>query len=54
MFFGTDDPTSMFNLDGAFRSAFSGGMGEQMDVDGDFFPGRSPFAVSKFGHRQTT
>ncbi|THD24909.1 DnaJ subfamily B member 4 [Fasciola hepatica] len=47
MFFGTDDPTSMFNLDGGFHSVFTSGMGEQMDVDGDFFPGGSPFAVSK-------
>ncbi|CAH8500481.1 unnamed protein product [Dicrocoelium dendriticum] len=44
MFFGTDDPfSSMFNMGLGGRTVFTTGMGEQMDIDGDFLGGSSPF-----------
>ncbi|KAA3676066.1 DnaJ subfamily B member 4 [Paragonimus westermani] len=49
MFFGTDDPFStIFSMGGGQRHVYTSGMGEQMDVDGDFF-GASPFSGFSMG-----
>ncbi|CAL8069096.1 unnamed protein product [Calicophoron daubneyi] len=50
-FFGTDDPFSyLLNMGHAGGRVFrTSGMGEQMDVDGDFFSGASPFSGFSMG-----
>ncbi|TGZ71452.1 hypothetical protein CRM22_002628, partial [Opisthorchis felineus] len=45
VFFGSDDTLgSLFGMGSGGRTVFTSGMGEQMDIDGDFFGGASPLS----------
>ncbi|KER24668.1 DnaJ domain protein [Opisthorchis viverrini] len=45
VFFGSDDSLgSLFGMGSGGRTVFTSGMGEQMDIDGDFFGGASPLS----------